>query len=134
MMDEKNVNDTAFEDLGDAVEILCTNNEFEADIFISKLRAFGIPAFLSFPGESGAAKTMCGRSNLTIRIMAPSSKAEEAKEILAKTEEEYDFSEAENFAPPEDEMSYFSFLAKGFIYVLGIILLFIILTIVASYN
>ena len=124
METEKN---EVFIDLGDAVEAIRTTNEFEADIFISKLRSFGIPAFLSFPGESGAAKTYCGRSNLTIRIMVPLSKLEEAKEILEPSED-YAFPETESDSQPK-EPSMISFFAKGFVYlflllvVLGIIFL-----------
>ena len=116
--------------MGNAVEIARVTNEFEADILISKLRAFDIPAFLSFPGESGAAKTMCGRSNLTIRIMAPETKADEAKEILF-SECEYDFSEAENTAPPEEE-SFTPFLAKAFLYLVAIAVTLLILAFFAS--
>lgn len=130
MQNERNIEKIPYEDLGNAIEIACVTNEFEADILISKLRAFGIPAFLSFPGESGAAKTMCGRSNLTIRIMAPETKADEAKEILF-TECEYDFSDAENFDPPEDT-PIAPFLAKAFLYLVAIAIILLILAFFSS--
>lgn len=130
MQNERNIEEINYEDLGNAVEIARVTNEFEADILISKLRAFDIPAFLSFPGESGAAKTMCGRSNLTIRIMAPETKADEAKEILF-SECEYDFSEAENFTPPE-EAPVAPFLTKAFLYLVAIAVTLLILAFFAS--
>lgn len=130
MKNEKTVEAITYEDLGNAVEIARVTNEFEADILISKLRAFGIPAFLSFPGESGAAKTMCGRSNLTIRIMAPETKADEAKEILFQ-DGEYDFSEAENTVTPE-EAPITPFLAKAFLYLVAIAVTLLILAFLAS--
>ena len=130
MENEKTVEAITYEDLGNAVEIARVTNEFEADILISKLRAFGIPAFLSFPGESGAAKTMCGRSNLLIRIMAPETKADEAKEILFQ-EGEYDFSEAENTVTPE-ETPITPFLAKAFLYLVAIAVILLILAFLAS--
>ncbi len=117
---ENNMENNEFQDLGNAVEALQTTNEFEADVYVSKLRAFGIPAFLSFPGESGAAKTLCGRSNLSIRIMVPETKLEEAKMILTK-DDEYEFPDQDDVAPPE-EPSFVPFLAKGFVYLVFIAL------------
>ena len=126
---ENNMKNDEFLDLGNAVEATQTTNEFEADVYVSKLRAFGIPAFLSFPGESGAAKTLCGRSNLPIRIMVPETKLEEAQMVLTQDEDiEQYFPETEDVTPPE-EPSLIPFLAKGFIYLVFIALIFVALAI-----
>lgn len=124
---ENNMKNDEFLDLGNAVEAIQTTNEFEADVFVSKLRAFDIPAFLKFPAESGAAKTLCGRSNLPIRVMVPETRLEEAKMILTKDEniEQY-FPETENDVPPE-EPSYLPFLIKGFAYILFIAFIFVLI-------
>lgn len=124
---ENNMENNEFLDLGNAVEATQTTNEFEADVYVSKLRAFGIPAFLKFPGESGAAKTLCGRSNLPIRVMVPEAKLTEAQTILTRDENiEQDFPETETDLPPE-EPSLIPFLAKGFTYLIFIVFIFIII-------
>ena len=127
---ENNMENNEFLDLGNAVEAIQTTNEFEADVYVSKLRAFGIPAFLKFPGESGAAKTLCGRSNLPIRVMVPETRLSEAQEILKK-DDILDFPEQDDVTPPE-EASYIPFLAKGFMYLVSIAIILAFIAILSS--
>ena len=95
-----------FTDLGEPVEATEVQNEFEAEILVSKLASCGIPAFLRHSQFGEIAKVYCGRSNFPISIMVPSSKLSEALEILSEKGDDFDFSEAENFPPPDDKIDF----------------------------
>lgn len=114
-----------WKDLGEPVELLQTTNEFEADIFVSKLQANNIPAFLKHPGFGSVAKVYCGRSNFPISVMVPKSLETEARELL-KPGQDYDFSEAETMPQPAESaknpmLQKFVFYLIGFIFVLGLL-------------
>lgn len=95
-----------FTDLGEAVVAKEVQDEFEAEILISKLNSCGIPAYLRHSQFGEVAKVYCGRSNFPISIMVPSSKLSEALEILSDNGGEFDFSEAEDFPPPDDKINF----------------------------
>ncbi len=119
-----------WQDLGQPVELIQTNDEFEADIYISKLKANNIPAFLQYSGFGAVAKVYCGRSNFAVSIMVPETLAEKAKEVISKNQD-YDFSEAETMSLPE-ETEKSPFFEKTILYLIAIILLVIILAFIFS--
>ena len=93
-----------FKDLGEPVVLIEVENEFEADILISKLKCADIPSFKKHSELGAIAKVYWGQSNFSISVMVPSSLLDQAKEIIEGSgETEYDFSEAENYPAPSEK-------------------------------
>ena len=105
-MSEKFTQNEDFKDLGEPIVITEVQDEFEAEIIVSKLESCGLPAYLKHSHFGAVAKVYCGRSNFPISVMVPSSKFDEAVEILSDKGEEFDFSEAESFPPPDEKIDF----------------------------
>ena len=105
MSENQNLNEN-FTDLGEPVEATEVQDEFEAEILVSKLQSCGIPAFLKHSQFGGVAKVYCGRSNFPISVMVPSSLLSDATEIISDRGGDFDFSEAEAMPPPDDRIDF----------------------------
>lgn len=90
-----------FTDLGEPIVAMEVQDEFTGEILVSKLKSYGIPAFLRHSQFGEVAKVYCGRNNFSVSVMVPSSKLDEALEILSEQGETFDFSEAESFPAPD---------------------------------
>lgn len=105
-MSENFIENEEIKDLGEPVPLTEVQDEFEAEILISKLSSYKIPAYLKHSHFGAVAKVYCGRSNFPISVMVPSSKYDVALEILSDKGEDFDFSEAESFPPPDDKIDF----------------------------
>ena len=123
-MSEKFIAENEFQDLGEPVPTTEVQDEFEAEILVSKLAANGIPAYLRHSQFGAVAKVYCGRSNFPISVMVPSSKYDEALQIISEKGEDFDFSEVENFPRPDDKID---FPYKSAFAILGAIVIVLII-------
>jgi len=81
-------------DLGDLQHLCDVSTDFDADVMISLLRSCDIPAFKRYGGFQSAAKVYCGNSNTGVKVYVPSSKLEEATEIINAPFDEEEFANA----------------------------------------
>jgi len=69
----------------------CGDGAMEAEITVSMLASFGIPAVTELPGDGRFGKIIIGHSGYGVDIFVPATRLNEAKELL----EAEDITEAE---------------------------------------
>ncbi len=66
----------------------CAGIDIEAELLISMLGAYGIPAFCAYPGDGAFGKLIMGVSGTGVDVCVPETMAEKARELMeAKPDE-----------------------------------------------
>lgn len=82
-----------------------TNNEREAEIIESLLRATGIPFLRKDRGAGGYLKIAMGMTNLGVDIYVPDSRLEAAKDLIPPTQAAFDKREDEELVAKSNQRS-----------------------------
>ncbi|OQB13916.1 MAG: hypothetical protein BWY15_01544 [Firmicutes bacterium ADurb.Bin193] len=69
----------------------------EAELIVSRLKSFGIPAMIKYKGAGGYVNIFMGSSNLGADIFVPETALELARELLDAKPEPSDWDEASDF-------------------------------------
>lgn len=66
----------------------CNSVDFEADMRIGMLEAYGIPCLRLYPGDGSFGKVVLGMSGLGVELYVPASRLDEARALCENESEE----------------------------------------------